>query len=143
MILKQVAQALEEKGIDASFEYPGFIAVKIGARTANFGNVNIDFGADWENGESTCFFMPETATADELTTAITGWISQQILTPVAKDIMNNLLTAMEHAEGMYGPEDYVTLMESIAYEANQRIANYRAWNADERKVYRSHRKDGE
>ena len=126
-----VAQNLEEKGYKATFEYPGYVAVIMpDGRTACFGDVNVDYTANWEEGtmdnQAIDFFLPETATVEELTAAIDGWITKQNLSPLAEMVLNAVLKAMQDAEEIWGPEDYVPLMEAIRCEANQRIATYRA-----------------
>ena len=51
---------------------------------------------------------------------------EPLLSPVAATIFQNVIEAMQDAEEIWGPEDYVPLMEAIAFEATQRIANFRA-----------------
>lgn len=47
----------------------------------------------------------------------------------AKRIFDNVLVVLQDAEEIHGPEgdNYVALMEAIAAEAKQRIANYQEW----------------
>ena len=127
-VLFQVAEALAEKGIEATYEYPGYVAIAMpDGRTADFGTANVDYTANWSDckpDEVIDFFMPETATVDELVTAIEGWLATQALTPTAKTILTEVIAAMQNAEEIWGPEDYVPLMQAIAAEANQRIATY-------------------
>lgn len=49
------------------------------------------------------------------------------MSPIATEIYNDVLTAMQNAEEMGGPEgtDYIELMERIAIEATQRANNCR------------------
>lgn len=49
------------------------------------------------------------------------------LSPTALAVFNTVIEAMECAEAIWGPEDneYETLMQAIATECNQRIANFR------------------
>jgi len=128
--LFRVAQILAEKGHNAAYEYPGYVGITMAdGRVANFGNANVDYGADWlESDDPIEFFMPETATVDELVVAIEGWITRQHLTPSAQQIFDNVVGAMQDAEEIWGPgeENYVPLMEAIIAECNQRIATYRA-----------------
>lgn len=75
--LRHVADALAEKGYAASYEYPGYVGVKLSdGRIAAIGDADGDYRANWEeDGEPIEFFLPATATAAELVTAIEGWIA--------------------------------------------------------------------
>lgn len=129
-VLFQVALALAGKGYDAAYEYPGFVGFTFAdGRIVAFGNINVDYGASWQESDAPIdFFMPETATVQELVAAIEGWITTQVLSPIAKQIFDDVVRAMQDAEEIWGPEDYVPLMQAIVAEANQRIATYRALN---------------
>lgn len=131
-LLLQVADALALEGYDATYEYPGYVSIAMpDGRTADFGDANVDYTANWSDcrpDDGIDFFMPKTATVGELTDAIRGWLTTHALTPVAAGILKDVLAAMQNAEEIWGPEDYVPLMQAIVYEANQRIANYHANN---------------
>lgn len=127
-LMWKVAEALVEKGYNAAYEYPGYCGVTLpDGRVANFGTANVYVGADWlESDEPINFFMPETSTCADVVAAIEGWITTQLLTPIAKDILKNVMAAMEAAEGMYAPDDYAPLMEAIVFDCKQRIVTYRS-----------------
>ncbi len=46
------------------------------------------------------------------------------LSATAQTIFDNVIKAMQDAEEIWGPEDYVSLMEAIVSEANQRITTF-------------------
>ena len=131
-LLLQVADALALEGYDATYEYPGYVSIAMpDGRTADFGDANVDYTANWSDcrpDDGIDFFLPQTATVEELVAAIKGWITTQRLSGVAAGILKDVLAAIEPAEGLHGPHDYVPLMEAIAFDVNQRIVTYRANN---------------
>ncbi len=49
--MKAVTEGLVNQGIDATFEYPGFVAILAGARTINFGDAGDVWSGDvYETG---------------------------------------------------------------------------------------------